>query len=89
MVGNRPVNLASYVSKHGNYSLDCTAESLRRVFCKDNIDSPSLLPTTTIKPGRVRAFGPPPIKTNCDPYFERVVRADLSAVYYKVIFNQN
>jgi hypothetical protein len=54
------------------------------VFCRE---VESNLTTTTMRPGRVyangaRSYAPPPT-TNCDLYFERVIRSDPKAIRMK------
>lgn len=82
MVGNRPVNLVDF-EKQFHYIPNCTAAGLRPVFCsKKTAAANATTTTTTPRPGRVYSYAPPSV-SNCDPYFERVLRSDPNAIRSK------
>lgn len=82
LVGNRPVNLVGFEKKF-NYVPNCTADGLRPVFCPERPKFKDTMNVTTPRPGRrVPIYAPPPI-SNCDPYFERVLRSDPNAIRLK------
>lgn len=81
LVGNRPVNLVGF-EKQFNYVPNCTAEGLRPVFCPER-PKMDLLNATTPRPGRHVPVYAQPSLSNCDPYFERVLRSDPNAIRTK------